>query len=336
MDALAPSASCGVSAAEPAAKQRRPDFQKDLDGYLAEKGLYVDWGAVNDTASWWKSLLHNRAQGAYGAVFKCDARPGAAPVAAHRLVVKVSTNESDQQLTRRTSFMSENAAFNCVPHVAIVRSRARFAKCSSLAALKLGIESRPDFAQLLQDKDFPAWLRPQLAAEYLVMDLCEGGDLERLLPDPQPWYNPFHPSEQNRIVLSEGVDSRGNKFVRIAQLPADTGCMTDDRRHMVAGFVQSDVLLSVTWHEAKDGQTNEKRMQVTTRQKAESILHRVHFSDIPAAVVEVCRVRPGSSANNVKIPIGYSRCTLRPGLVAAVQKQLVHALWLLQTYRTHP
>ena len=230
----------------------------DLDVFLKQKGLRIDWGRVDthrnsrwhaDGVSWNQGILHKTAMGSFGAVFRClPLNPVPGSVDGPQLVVKVNIQEKDEEVQEEeqpelklsTSYMIENAAFTCVPHVAIVRSRARFTFSSSLKAARVAVQGMsPEFR--------PPWLRDEVNHEFLVMDLCEGGDLLCLRPAVQPWYNPFSTLEppEHRILLQQllGVG------VCVQGLPAGAGYRgkSTDQFQNVGGFQMCDVLVSVRW-----------------------------------------------------------------------------------------
>jgi len=328
-----PSSDCDA-----ASDRRRPD----LDDYLQKNGLRIDWGQPHWDAnlSWKQGILHETAVGAYGVVFRCLPLNPLDDVL--RLVVKVNiqanVNEEEQQAKRKfsTSYMIENAAFTCVPHVAIVRSRARFTKSSSLEAARLSFKSIPQ-------AELPKWLRKNVSPEFLVMDLCEGGDLLHLRPTTQPWFNPFSVLEppEHRISLQKRTDSQGNVYVYVNELPVDVGFIRSgiDRSgrkvqlpKKVGGFQQGDVLLSVRWWDACDAAAsggNWKEEAVTSLEQAECTLQSI----VPGVSVASVKVRRSGLIKPVIVPVGYSSCSFNAAAVGAVQKQLVHALWLLQSYR---
>jgi hypothetical protein len=269
-----------------AAERRRPD----LDVFLKHKGLRIDWGCpdTDRKKSWKQGILHETAIGAYGAVFRClPIVPGRNLGDEPQLVVKVNIKQDvkaeEQQPKRKfsTSYMIENAAFSCVPHVAIVRSRARFTKSTSLEAARLHFKSLKK-----SQGSLPQWLRDDVSPEFLVMDLCEGGDLLHLRAASQPWYNPFCNLEpcELRILLDQRTDFTGSNYVYVSHLPDGAGYMrsSDDWRGVrthtqnVGGFEKNDVLLSVRWWAACEGVMGEWLDDaVTSVEQAERILKNV-------------------------------------------------------------
>jgi hypothetical protein len=318
-----------------AAERRRPD----LDVFLKQKGLHIDWGRpdTDRKASWKQGILHETAIGAYGAVFRClPIVPGRSLGDEPQLVVKVNIKQDvkaeEQQPKRKfsTSYMIENAAFSCVPHVAIVRSLARFTKSTSLEAARLR------FKPLKKSPGFPQWLQDEVSPEFLVMDLCEGGDLLHLRAASQPWYNPFCDLEpcELRILLDQRIDRvSGSNYVYVSHLPNGAGYMrspTDWRGttvHSVGGFEKNDILLSVRWSEGVMCEWFDDA--VTSVAQAERILKRV----VPGKPVASVKVRRNGLLQPVTVLVGYGRCDVNAAAVGAIQKQLVHALWLLQSYR---
>ena len=325
-----------------AADRRRPD----LDVFLKQKGLRIDWGRPHPdrNVAWKQGILHKTAIGSYGAVFRClPLNPVPGSVDGPQLVVKVNiqeeVKEEEQQpkLKFSTSYMIENAAFTCVPHVAIVRSRARFTWSSSLEEARMSKDVR-----WMQQKSRPHWLRDKVNHEFLVMDLCEGGDLLCLRPTVQPWYNPFSTLEppEHRILLQQRLDSLGASNVYVQGLPVGAGyrgTSTDSRGKVlqlpqnVGGFQKDDVLVSVRRWAACEGAADGGQWAeeaVTSVEQAESILQSI----VPGTPVASVKVRR-SGQLLFDVPVGYGRCNFNAVAVGAVQKQLVHALWLLQSYR---
>jgi hypothetical protein len=302
----------------------------DLDVFLKKHGLFVDWGKHNDESTWEKGLLHPGSKGSYGAVFKCV--PTDPAKHAPKFVVKVSLQceegaLGEQRQAKRkfsSSFMVEHGAYACVPHDAIVRTRARFARSSSLEVLRKFIGSYFLFSTYIHvwRKKYP-WLLQNTPTEFLVMDLCEGGDLLQQQPELQPWYNPFHAAEPLHIVLADATDScKSKSYVRVDSVPV----VQKDKPF--CDFKKGDVLKKISW--ACD-QGQQQEIEVTCADQARSLLQRVHPADIPFALVEVIRLFPTRSTLQIKI--GYSKCDFNSALALAVQKQLLHALWLLESYR---